>query len=95
MFDSLTQIRSDGGIGFVLFTAETVQTEEVAVLGLEDVFFCFVAEGGAHVGKRMAGLECAREGFGGGFARVAVPESVVVRRGKEGDTLRIFDGTML
>ena len=93
MFHSFTQIGSDRGICFAFFAAEAVETEEVAVFGLEDVFFCFVAEGGAHVGERVAGLECSREGFGCWFTGVAVPESVV-RVVKEEDTSLIFDGTM-
>jgi hypothetical protein len=71
-----------------------VETEEVAVFGLEDMFFCFVAEDGAHVDERVTCLECSREGFGCGFTGVAVPESVV-RIAMEEDTWLISDGTML
>lgn len=90
MFHFVMQIRSDRGIGFAFFTAEAVETEEVAVFGLEDVFFCFVAEGGAHVGERVACLECSRKGFGGWFTGVAMPESVVRKKSSEGRYLADF-----
>jgi hypothetical protein len=68
----MAKIRSDGRIWFTLFSTYSMETEEIAILGLDNMLFGFVAESCAHFRKVAACLEGVRKGlyFGLGDGRM-------------------------
>jgi hypothetical protein len=52
-----------------------METEEIAILGLDNMLFGFIAESSAHFREIAARLECVRKGLGLGLGDGFMPYS--------------------